>query len=80
MKVVQTRLSAQEYELLRRHAQSVGRTLQESVREAIRLLVLSDRVNPDDPVFTLPPAGAKRRRKTNHIETMDRELYGADPS
>jgi hypothetical protein len=76
MKVVQTRVTPQEYALLKRHAESSGSSLQDALREAIRLLVLSERINPRDPLFTLPPAGPRGKRKTNLAEDHDRVLYG----
>jgi hypothetical protein len=77
MKVVQTRITPQEYALLKRHAKASGRSLQDALREAIRLLVLSEKINPRDPLFTLPPAGPRGRRRTNLAEEHDRALYGA---
>ena len=76
LKVVQTRLTAQEYQLLAEYATKGELSLQEAVREAVRKLVLEDAVNPDDPVFTLPPGGPVTGKKRRISERHDEILYG----
>lgn len=76
MKVVQTRLAEQEYALLAEYAARTEKTLQEVLREAIRNLVLEDEVDPQDPVFTLPPGGKPSARKRRIAERHDELLYG----
>jgi len=76
MKVVQTRVPEQEYTLLAEYAARTEKTLQEALREAIRKLVLEDEVDPQDPVFTLPPGGKPSARKRRISERHDELLYG----
>ncbi len=79
MKVVQTKLAEQEYQLLTEYAARSEKSLQEALREAIRHLVLNDTVDPDDPVFTLPPAGKPKGKKRRIAERHDEILYGRGP-
>ncbi len=77
MKVAQTELTEAEYQLLLHYADRHGITLKQALREATRLLVLSDRVDPDDPIFNLhivPGTGKKERTSVEH----DKLLYGED--
>jgi hypothetical protein len=77
MKVVRTRLSEHEYELLRGRAQSEHRPLQDVVRDAIRKHVIADEVDPTDPMFV---ELAPRRVTPGHdrsSERIDELLYGA---
>lgn len=76
MKVVQTRVAEQEYALLADYAARTEKTLQDVVRAAIRHLVLEDAVDPEDPVFTLPPGGKPSARKRRISERHDELLYG----
>ena len=76
MKVVQTRVPEQEYVLLAEYAARTGKTLQAALREAIRKLALEDEVDPQDPVFTLPPGGKPRSRKRRISARHDELLYG----
>ena len=75
-KLVQAKLTEQEYQLLADYASKGEMTLQEALREAVRTLVLDDSVNPDDPVFTLPPGGRATGRKRAIAERHDELLYG----
>ncbi len=76
MKVAQTELNDAEYRLLAHYAERHGLTLKEALREAARLLVLSDKVDPSDPFFThqpvAPATGKIERTSVEH----DRLLYG----
>ena len=77
MKVAQTELNESEYRLLQHYAQSHGISLKEALREATRLLVLSDKVDPEDPIFKMKPApatGLKGQTARDH----DKILYGDD--
>ncbi|MCD6510471.1 MAG: hypothetical protein J7L11_08820 [Thermoprotei archaeon] len=76
MKVVQTKLTNIEYELLRRYAESKGLTIMEAVREIIRKSVLEDRVYPDDPIFVEKPAAKRRGVMDRTSVEHDRVLYG----
>jgi len=77
MKVVQTELNESEYRLLADYAKKKGRTIKEALREATLNLVISDSVNPDDPLFAEPPlvkgTGKKERISAEH----NLFLYGA---
>jgi len=75
MKVVQTRLSEQEYRLLVEHVRRAETTIEHALRKAVRSLVLDDAVDRDDPVFVLPPAGPKTGRKRRIAERHDDILY-----
>ncbi len=76
MKVAQTELNEAEYRLLVQYAEKQGLTLKEALREATRRLVLSDKVDPDDPFFTHPPVVPKTGRKERTSEEHDKYLYG----
>jgi len=77
LKVVQTKLTSIEYELLRRYAESRGLTIMEAVREIIRRHVLEDRVYPDDPIFREEPA-VKGGAREDTSERHDEVLYGEE--
>lgn len=61
MKIVQTRISDAEYNLLKKKTIEKGSTIQDVLREAIKQYVVQESVNPDDPLFSEPVAetGAK---------------------
>ncbi len=79
MKVAQTELNESEYRLLQHYAQTHGVTLKEALREATRLLVLSDKVDPNDSIFAklrvVPGTGKKERTSVEH----DKHLYSEKP-
>lgn len=75
MKVAQTELTEAEYSLLANYAEKHGLSLKEALREATRLLVLTDKVDPQDPIFSLsiiPGSGKKQNIARDH----DKYLYG----
>ena len=74
MTVVQTRLSELEYDLLRRRARSEHRPIQEVVREAIRLHVLEDTVDPSDPIFRELGHPKGPRGRDRRAEPVDKVL------
>jgi hypothetical protein len=77
MKVVQTRLSLQEYQLLADYAAKGEKSLAEALREAVvRLALDGERVDPRDVAFTLPPAVRRGGRTTNLSERVDEVVYG----
>ena len=76
LKVVQTRLTSLEYELLRRYAESRGLTIMEAVREIIRQHVMEDKVYADDPIFTEEPLVKGRGVGEDVSERHDEILYG----
>ena len=51
MKVVQTKLTDAEYELLKAYARSRKLTLSEALRQIVRERVLEGGVDPEDPLF-----------------------------
>jgi len=79
LKVVQTRLTLLEYELLRRYASSKGFTIAEALREIVRRHVIEDRVYSKDPIFVEGPVvkskGVRERTSVEH----DKVLYGSKP-
>ncbi len=76
MKVAQTELNETEYRLLVQYAEKQGITLKEALREATRRLVLSDKVDPDDPVFTRPPVAPRTGKTERTSVEHDKLLYG----
>ena len=80
MKVVRTRVPEHEYVLLAKCAARTEKTLQQALRDAIRKMVLKDEVDPQDPVFALPPGGKPNARKRRISERQDELLYGSRAS
>jgi hypothetical protein len=76
MKLIQTRIPEAEYELLRRTARAEGKTMQEWIRAAIRARLLSDDVDPADPIFTAFPLVRGKGPKVDVAERHDEILYG----
>ncbi len=76
MKVVQTKLSTIEYELLRKYAESKGITIMEAVREILRKHLLEGEVDPNDPIFTESPSVKKKGKVEKISEEHDKILYG----
>ena len=77
LKVVQTRLTSIEYELLRKYAESRGLTIAEALREIVRKQVLEGEVHADDPLFTKGPVVRGKRIEEEISERHDEFLYGA---
>ncbi len=77
-KVVQTRLSVLEYEMLRRYAESRGLTIAEALREMVRRCVLEGEVDERDPLFAEGPA-VRGGRAERTSEERDKLLYGEGP-
>jgi len=77
LKVVQTKLTSIEYELLRKYAESRGLTIAEALREIIRRQVLEGEVRADDPLFTKGPVVRGKKIKEEVSERHDEFLYGA---
>ena len=75
MTVVQTRLPEMEYELLRKRARSEHRPIQEVVREAIRAHVLTDAVDPTEPIFRELAHQKGTRGRDRTAERVDEVLY-----
>ncbi|HZY93758.1 MAG TPA: hypothetical protein VFE98_02725 [Candidatus Bathyarchaeia archaeon] len=53
MRVVQTELTKADYNLLVSYAEKHGLSLKEALRVATRLLLLSEKADPNDPIFSL---------------------------
>ncbi len=75
MKVAQTRLSESEYDLLVEYARKRKSTLKDVIREAVRSLILSDKVSPEDPLFVEPPSTSRSARRERTSEVHDKILY-----
>lgn len=75
MKVAQTRLSEAEYNLLVEYARRRGATLKDVLREAVRGLVLSDEVSPEDPLFIEPPSVPRSGKREQTSMKHDKRLY-----
>ncbi len=76
MKLVQTRISRTEYDLICRRVRAEGKTLEEWIRAAIRYKLSSDAVDPRDPIFAAFPLVRRRGSKTNVAQNHDEILYG----
>ncbi len=75
--VVQTALSAEEYERFRAVAEREGKTLKEALNEAAREYVgARDRPDPDDPFFDYEPPAVDTERVT--ATKTDDYLYGGE--
>jgi len=76
-KVVQTRLTEQEYQFLADYAARGEQSLQDALREVVqRLMREKDTVDPNDLAFTLPPGGKATGRKRNVSGRVDEIVYG----
>ena len=75
MKVLRTRATEQEDKLLEEYAARNKEDLQDARRETIRRLAQGDAVDPNDPIFTLPPAEPRTGRKWRIAERHDELLY-----
>ena len=76
MKVVQTKLTDAEYELLKAYARSRKLTLSEALRQIVRERVLEGGVDPEDPLFTEGPSVKARGVPERTSERHDELLYG----
>lgn len=76
MKLVQTAIGEEEYQLLRQRASKEGKTLKEVTRDALRAHLLPDRVDPRDPVFHSFPLLRKKGKVTWDSRDHDDLLYG----
>lgn len=74
MKVVQTELNEEEYELLKEFVDSKGITMKEGLKEVILSLIKEERIKDDDPFFYI---GTKRRESNEEevSEKHDRYIY-----
>ncbi len=80
MKLIHARIPKAEYDLLRRKARRAGKAMQDVIREALRAHLLSDRVDPADPIFrAFPVFRSKGGRNAGASERHDEILYGAPP-
>jgi len=77
MTVVQTRLPEMEYELLRKRARSERRPIQDVVREAIRAHILTDTIDPAEPIFRELAHQKGPRGRDRTAEHVDEVLYSA---
>jgi len=75
MKLVQTAVGEEEYQLLRQRAASEGKSMKEVAREALRAHLLPDRVNPQDPVFHAFPLIRGKGKTTWGARDHDKLLY-----
>ncbi|MCI4372939.1 MAG: hypothetical protein L3K02_04785 [Thermoplasmata archaeon] len=75
MKLVQTAIGEEEYQLLRHRATSEGKTIKEVAREALRAHPLPDRVNSKDPVFHAFPLLRAKGKTTWGSRDQDDLLY-----
>jgi hypothetical protein len=75
MTVVQTRLPELEYDLLRKRARAEHRPIQDVVRDAIRAHVLTDSVDPSEPIFRELGSQSSRRGRDRTSERVDELLY-----
>ena len=78
MKVVQTKLSNIEYNLLKRYAESKGITIKDALREIIKKCVLDDKTYNDDPIFKLPPSVKSKGIIDRGSIEHNKYLYGEE--
>jgi hypothetical protein len=76
MRLVQTAIGEEEYQLLRRRASAEGKSMKAIAREALRAHLLPDRVNPKDPIFHAFPLIRQKGRTTWGARDHDDLLYG----
>lgn len=77
-KVVQTTLSREEYERLRRIADAEGQSLKETLRSAASEYVRARATpTPDDPFFAYEAEGSSGEDVS--ATEVDEYLYGEDP-
>ncbi len=79
MKLVQTAIADEEYQLLRRRASAEGKSMKEVAREALRAHLLPDRVDPEDPIFRAFPLIRQKGKTTWGSRDHDALLYGRPP-
>ncbi len=75
MKVVQTTLTEAEHKLLEEYARRASKSIKEVLREAIKSTI-EGKVDPRDPIFTLPPSSKRTGKKDRGSEEHDKYLYG----
>lgn len=75
MKLIQTAIEDEEYQLLRRRAHDEGKSMKEVAREALRAHLLPDRVDPTDPVFHDFPLIRKKGKVSWDSKDHDAFLY-----
>ncbi|MCI4335173.1 MAG: hypothetical protein L3K04_06085 [Thermoplasmata archaeon] len=76
MKLVQTSIGDEEYQLLRQRAAAEGKSMKEVAREALHAHLLPDRVNPKDPLFHAFPLIRKKGPVRWGSRDHDTVLYG----
>jgi hypothetical protein len=79
MRLVQTAIAEEEYQLLRHRAKTEGKSMKEVAREALRAHLMPDQVNPNDPIFHAFPLIRKRGKTTWWSRDHDSILYGRPP-
>jgi hypothetical protein len=74
MKIVQTELDEEEYELLKEFVDSRGVTIKEGLKEVIFSVIKEKRIKSDDPFFHI---GAERHESDEEevSEKHDRYIY-----
>jgi hypothetical protein len=75
MRLVQTAVGEEEYQLLRQRAAAEGKSMKEVAREALRAHLLPDTVNPKDPVFHAFPLIRAKGKTTWTSRDHDKFLY-----
>jgi hypothetical protein len=76
MTLIKVQISESELHLLRQKAAASHQSTQEVLRQAIRLYLASDSINPDDPIFHVFPLASSGRKGHRTSERHDDELYG----
>ena len=79
MKLVQTSVADEEYQLLRHRAAKEGKSMKEVARDAIRAHLLPDVVDPRDPIFHAFPLLRKPGKTTWGSRDHDEVLYARRP-
>jgi DNA-binding protein H-NS len=76
MKVVQTTLTETEHRLLEEYARKNSKTIKEVVNEAIKKVIIEDKIDPNDPLFIEPPSSKRTGKKDDGSTKHDYYLYG----
>lgn len=77
MRLVQTAIGEEEYQLLKQRALAEGKTLKAVARDALRAHLLPEIVDAKDPVFGAFPLIKKRGKTTWASRDHDKILYGS---
>ena len=76
MTLVQAQIPEIEYRLLRQRAAATGQPMMELIRRALHAYLSDEKVDPEDPIFSVFPLGASGRKGHASARDHDEMLYG----